>query len=102
MSTEIVKSERNTLSTVCIILGAVALLGFGILGAGLAFLFGVGAIVTGFISLKQIKNNGQKGQGLAIIGIILGFSPILVVVVLTMMGPIIANNFNQITSTLTP
>lgn len=98
MTSEIVNAERNTLATTSIILGVVSVLSVGLLGVMLAFLIGIAAIVTGFISLKQIKEKGQKGQGLAVFGIILGFLPILVVVLLAMLGPAIGNVFSNITS----
>jgi len=37
------------------------------------------AIVFGFTSMKQIKRSGEKGRGLAITGVVLGFLGIFIV-----------------------
>jgi hypothetical protein len=43
----------------------------------LAFIFGLGGgilgILFGFLALSQIRGTGQRGRGLALSGIILGF-----------------------------
>lgn len=44
--------------------------------AGLTILFGVAsivAVITGHISLKQLKTNGEAGRGMALTGTILGW-----------------------------
>ena len=39
----------------------------------LAFFISLGAVITGFIALGQIKKTGEAGHGLALAGVILGF-----------------------------
>ena len=39
----------------------------------LAFVVSLGAVITGFIALGQIKKTGEAGHGLALAGVILGF-----------------------------
>ena len=53
-------TKLNTLSVVSL---ATALTGFGV----------VAAIITGHISLAQIKKTGQNGRALALSGVILGY-----------------------------
>jgi hypothetical protein len=53
-------TKLNTLSVVSL---ATALTGFGV----------VAAIITGHISLAQIKRTGQNGRALALSGVILGY-----------------------------
>ncbi|WP_176141265.1 DUF4190 domain-containing protein [Agreia bicolorata] len=38
-----------------------------------AFLFGLAGIVTGYVALGQIKRNRERGRGLAISGIVIGY-----------------------------
>ncbi len=40
---------------------------------GILFFFGLVAVITGHISLSQIKKTGDQGRVLAIIGLILGY-----------------------------
>ncbi|MDQ2662312.1 MAG: DUF4190 domain-containing protein [Actinomycetota bacterium] len=42
------------------------------------FGFSVISIILGFIGLSQIKNTGERGRGLAIWAIILGFASIII------------------------
>lgn len=56
-------TKLNTLSVVSL---ASALTGFGV----------VAAIITGHISLAQIKRTGQNGRALALSGVILGYAAI--------------------------
>jgi len=42
------------------------------LGLGLSVLFGLIAVILGFVAKKQIKKSGEKGKGLALTSIILG------------------------------
>lgn len=53
-------TKLNTLSVVSL---ATALTGFGV----------VAAIITGHISLAQIKRTGQNGRALALSGVVLGY-----------------------------
>ena len=77
---------------------------------GLSILLAIVGLVLGIIALTQIKHNpGQKGKGLAITGVVLGgigvvllcLSPVIVIAVLTIMGPVIGNVFSTINSSLT-
>lgn len=101
MTTDIVANKTNTLAIVGIILGGIGVLGIGLIGALNSAVFGLAGVVVGFIALNQIKKSGEKGRGLAIIGIILGFLPFLTLVVLMVLGPIIGDVFNNINSSLT-
>jgi hypothetical protein len=50
-----------------------------IIGFVLVFFgFSVISIILGFIALSQIKNTGERGRGLAIWAIILGFASIII------------------------
>ncbi|MCU1569638.1 MAG: hypothetical protein JWR33_379 [Naasia sp.] len=42
-----------------------------------AFFVSLAAIITGHIALGQIKKTGEKGRGLAIAGLILGYAGIV-------------------------
>lgn len=52
-----------------------------IVGFVLAFFISVGAVVCGHIALSQIKRTGEKGRGLAIAALILGYVGILLGIV---------------------
>jgi heme A synthase len=41
-----------------------------------AFIVSLAAIITGHIALAQIKRTGEKGRGLALAGVILGYAGI--------------------------
>lgn len=58
------EAPRNTLALVTLILG---IAGF------FTGLTGLAAIVTGHISLSQIKKSGEEGRGLALTGLVLGY-----------------------------
>ncbi|ANJ28404.1 DUF4190 domain-containing protein [Agromyces aureus] len=45
--------------------------------------FNVVAIVLGFIGLNQVKKTGERGRGLAIAAIIIGFVSIVLGIILT-------------------
>lgn len=53
-------TKFNTLAIVSL---ATALTGFGV----------IAAIITGHISLAQIKRSGENGRGLAIAGVVIGY-----------------------------
>jgi uncharacterized membrane protein len=42
-----------------------------------AFFFSLAAIVTGHLALGQIKRTGERGRGLALAGLILGYAGIV-------------------------
>jgi uncharacterized membrane protein HdeD (DUF308 family) len=100
MATETSEVKKNTMAITSIILGGIAVLSIALLGAVGAAVIGVAAMVVGFIALKQVKERGEKGKGLATIGIILGFLPLFVLVLLMILGPVIAGVFEDITSSL--
>ena len=45
--------------------------------------FNIVAIVLGFIGLSQVKKTGERGRGLAIAAIIIGFASIVLGIILT-------------------
>jgi hypothetical protein len=45
--------------------------------------FNIVAIVLGFIGLSQVKKTGERGRGLAIAAIIIGFASIVIGIILT-------------------
>jgi len=73
---------------------------------GIAVVACLTALVLGIIALVQIKNNpGQKGNGMAITGIVIGglticAAPVLVITNLMIFGPAIGNVFSKINSSL--
>jgi len=78
---------------------------------GLGLLMDLVALVLGIIGLVQLKNHPeQKGKGLAITGTVFGglavillcLSPVLVISILTLLGPVIGNVFSQVNTNLTP
>ena len=48
-----------------------------IVGFVLAFVVSLGAVICGHIALSQIKRTGEKGRGLALAAVILGYAGIL-------------------------
>jgi len=73
-----------------------------IVGFVLAFFLSFVGAILGIISLNQIKQSGgaEGGKGLAIAAIVIGFLPILVIVILSLLGPAISNVFNNISGSL--
>jgi hypothetical protein len=76
-------------------------------GAGV--LPGIAALITGFIARKQIKEDagGSVGNGMSLAGMITGgistlflCGSVLVIVALTLMGPLVSNVFSTINSSL--
>lgn len=49
-----------------------------IVGFVLAFVVSIGAVICGHIALSQIKRTGEKGHGLALAAVILGYAGILI------------------------
>ncbi|WP_374946383.1 DUF4190 domain-containing protein [Agreia sp.] len=49
-----------------------------IVGFIASFFINIVGIILGFVALSQIKRTGERGRGLAIAGIIIGFASILV------------------------
>jgi hypothetical protein len=85
-------------------LSIIPILGWFCLGIG--GLFGIAALVLGFLGMNQVKKTAEKGKGMAIAGIVLGGLTILgicVMGILTLaMGPIIGNVFSQVNNNLVP
>ncbi|NQX29966.1 DUF4190 domain-containing protein [Microbacteriaceae bacterium VKM Ac-2854] len=52
-----------------------------IIGFIASFFVSVVGIILGFVALSQIKRTGERGRGLAIAGIIIGFVSIVVVII---------------------
>ena len=61
----------NKLAVGAIVLAAVAALGYWVLGAAVLAVFAVGA---GHVSLNQVKLRGERGRGLAIAALGIGYA----------------------------
>ena len=55
-----------------------------------AFVFPIVGIICGHIALVQLKRTGEKGRGLAIAGLVIGYLYIAVVVIVTFLVAIFA------------
>ena len=65
-----------------------------------AFFVSLVAIITGHIALSQIKRTGEKGRGLAIAGLVIGYVSIaLSIIALIIFIPLFLYAVNQGTST---
>ncbi|MDY0911698.1 DUF4190 domain-containing protein [Rathayibacter festucae] len=53
-----------------------------IIGFIASFFIAIVGIVLGFIALSQIKRTGEKGRGLAIAAVVIGFVAIIVYIIL--------------------
>lgn len=78
---------------------AIASMVLGIVGVLLCWCYGIGALpgligaILGHVSLKQIKERGQEGRGMALTGIITGWIAVaLVVVGIVIVAILIAND----------
>ena len=73
-----------------------------IVGFILAFLFSFVGGILGIIALNQIKNSAgaEGGKGLAIAAIVIGFIPIIMIVLLMLLGPVIGSIFSNIQQSL--
>ena len=73
-----------------------------IVGFVLAFFFSFVGSILGLVALDQIKRSAGKesGKGLAIAAVIIGLVPIVVIVLLTLLGPAIGGVFSNITNSL--
>jgi Domain of unknown function (DUF4190) len=72
---------------------------------GFGIIFGIAALIFGYIARSQIKQSGnqQGGDGLAKAGIIIGWIPIAfmvcgisIIILLSILGPAIGNVFSDI------
>lgn len=62
-----------------------------------AFFVSVVAIVTGHIALSQIKRTGEKGRGLAIAGLVIGYVSIFfTIIALVIVFVIVVSNSGQL------
>jgi len=83
--------KNNTLAVASLVLGLVQLVGWFIVLPGLVT--AILAIVFGFVSINQIKRSGERGRGLAIAGVVLGFLGIIIAGLLLIAGA--ASNSQQ-------
>jgi peptidyl-prolyl cis-trans isomerase B (cyclophilin B) len=60
-----------------------------IVGFVLAFFISIGAVICGHIALAQIKRTGEKGHGLALAAVILGYLGILVGIIFVILYVVI-------------
>jgi hypothetical protein len=93
----------NGLAIASLILGIISIPTLFCYGGGV--LFGIAALITGFMARQKIKASGgaQTGDGLALAGIIMGGivgvligSAVCVIVILALLGPAIGNVFSNI------
>ena len=56
-----------------------------IVGFVLAFVVSLGAVICGHIALAQIKRTGEKGRGLALAAVILGYIGLVVGILLVIL-----------------
>ena len=75
MSTTVVATKTNTLAIVSLVLSIIG--------------FNVVAIVLGFVALNQVKKTGDKGRGMALAAVIIGFASI-VIGILVIVGTVAA------------
>jgi hypothetical protein len=64
---------------------------------GVVWIYWIGsilALIFGYVALRQIKQNGQNGRGLAIAGIVLGWVGVatLVVVIIALIAAGVSGN----------
>jgi hypothetical protein len=105
-------SKTNVLSIISLVAGILGLLGMcvgviPVLGWFCSVpggLFGLAAVILGFLGTNQVKATGDKGKGMAIAGLVLGALTLLglcvYIIISIVAGPIIANVFSQINSSL--
>jgi len=100
-------TKTNGLAIASLVLGIVSIPLLLLNGCGV--LFGIGALITGFIARSQIKRSAgaQTGDGLALAGIILGVIvgvligiAVVTISILLLMGPVMGNVFSNIVENL--
>lgn len=89
---------------------AIVSLVFGILAFfPLPFIGTIVALITGYSARKDIRdsNGGVKGEGMALVGIILGYVslglvivPVCIIAILALLGPAIGSVFSGITESI--
>lgn len=52
----------------------------------MAFVFSVVGAILGFVALSQIRRTGERGGGLAIAAIVIGFAELLIAIVIVVIG----------------
>jgi tetrahydromethanopterin S-methyltransferase subunit C len=103
-------AKTNVLSIISLIVGVLGLLGvcvaffIPVAGPICDGLLAIAAVVTGFIGMSQVGKTGEKGKGMAIAGLIMGFLALLAACLMgvgtAFLGPVIGNVFSQINSSL--
>lgn len=92
--------EKSNIATFSLIIGIVSFLGAFFIPI-LGLLGGLVAIILGVLALREIKAQGFQGRGAAITGIVLGGVGIAWFLIFTfVLGPAIADTFNQINDAL--
>jgi len=76
--------RSNTLAVGSLVLGLVQFVGWIFVLPGLVA--AILAIVFGFVSMNQIRRSGERGRGLAIAGVVLGFLAIIIAGLLVVVG----------------
>jgi hypothetical protein len=93
-----------------VVFALVPVIGFAsIFCLGLGILLGIGALLTGIIAFSQIKSRGEQGNGMALAGAVMGglqilmvvcILPVVLIAVLTIMGPLVGQVFSTINASL--
>jgi hypothetical protein len=100
-------SKTNGMAITSLILGILSIPADFCYGSGI--IFGIAAIIMGFIARKQIKESQgtQSGDGLALTGIITGAvggllvgGAICIIAILLLLGPTVGNVFSNIIENL--
>ena len=73
-----------------------------IVGFVTSFFFAFIGSILGIVALSQIKasNGTEGGKGLAIAAIIIGFIPVVIIVVLMLLAPVIGSVFQNISGSM--
>jgi hypothetical protein len=70
------KFDFTSLNTLAVVSIATAATGFG----------GIAGVITGHVSLAQIKKSGERGRGLAIAGLVIGYGYVALAVLMAVGG----------------
>ncbi|MGC1378654.1 MAG: DUF4190 domain-containing protein [Anaerolineales bacterium] len=107
-------AKNNTMAIASLVLSIISLVSWcfsfisfvGLFCSSLPILPAIAALVTGFVARSQIKTSGERGNGMALAGIIMGSAQIVleicgvIVMILLLISPSIGNVFSSINASL--